>query len=219
MKRETHVAKVLGNVDPAKAGGAKVQATDLVDGPLDPEDFVPARYPVAGDDEGFYFAPPKGGQVELEALSDDDAGVEDLAPRWVGMLYSDKDKIPSEFRSDPVKRGGIKWGSDVLLFDKAANLLALISANTRLGEENASHPVLRGDTFNSELSAFLDAMTALATGMEAAFTTLDAAAVGPLAPLKPGFTAGKATWAAFKPKPAALKGAATSWLSTKVKTE
>ena len=115
MKRETHVAKVLGNADPAKAGGAKLQATDLVDGPLDAEDFFPGRYPIAGDDEGFYFAPPKGGQVELEAISDDDEGVEDLAPRWVGMLYSAKDKIPAEFRSDAVARGGIKWGLGVLL--------------------------------------------------------------------------------------------------------
>lgn len=219
MKRETHLGKVLANADPAKAGGAKVAAFDLVDGPLDPEDFFPTRFPIAGDDEGFYFAPPKGGLVELEAASDDEESVEDVGAVVVGMRFSKKDKIPSEFRSDPVERGGIKWGDDVLLFDRAKALLALISANVRLGEENAAHPVLRGDSFNSELSTFLDAMTSLAGGMKAAFTTLSGVAAGPLAPLKPGFDAAVAAWTTFEPTPAAFKSAATTWLSTKVKTE
>lgn len=205
MKRETHVAKVLANADPGKTGGARVQATDLVDGPLDPEDFVPGRYPIAGDDEGFYFAPIRGGQVELEALADDAEGIEDLGARWVGMIYSDRDKIPEEFRSNAVERGGIKWGADVLLFDRAAKLVALISENTRLGEEGATEAVLRGTKFNAELSTFLD-------DLAAAFGALATASTGPLAPLAAGF--GQAQTACT-----VLKAKASTWLSTRVKTE
>lgn len=200
MRRETHVAKVLGNADPARAGGAKVQATDLVDGPLDQENFVPGRFPVAGNDEGFYFAPPKGGQVELEAISDDEEGVEDLGARWVGMLYSDRDQIPEEFRSDAVERGGIKWGDGVLLFDRKQARIALISENLRLGEEEATHPVVRGDDLNSQLGTFLDAMDVYVQATAAL----------------PGMATPAAT---FKAAIAAFKAARPAWLSTKVKTE
>jgi hypothetical protein len=200
MRRETHVAKVLSSDDPAKAGGAKLQATDLVDGPLDPEEFVPGRFPVAGDDEGFYFAPPKGGQVELEAASDDEEGVEDLAPRWVGMIYSNRDAIPAEFRSDAVARGGIKWGDGVLLFDKTSDLLALISANVRLGEEAATEEVLRGTKFNAEFNTFLNDLTIFVN------------AIG----LLPGH-GGPA--GIFAGKIAAFQAKFATWLSTKVKTE
>jgi hypothetical protein len=205
VRRETHVAKVLANADPGKAGGARVQATDLVDGPLDPEDFVPGRFPTAGDDEGYYFAPSKGAQVELEALADDAEGVEDLGARWVGMIYSDKDKIPEEFRSNAVDRGGIKWGTEVLLFDRAAKLLSLISGNVRLGEEGATEAVLRGTTFNVELSTFL-------TDLATAFGALAAASTGPLAPLAAGFGQAQTACTVFSAK-------VSTWLSTKVKTE
>lgn len=200
MKRETFVAKVLNNVDPAKAGGVRVQATDLVDGPLDPEDFAPGRFPVAGDGEGFYFAPPKGGQVELEAISDDAEGVEDLSPRWVGMLYSDADKIPAEFLSDAVERGGIKWGTSVFLMDRKQSRIALISDNVRLGEEEASEEVLRGTKFNSEFNAFL-----------AQLSTFVAATAG-----LPGMAGPAAT---FQAQIATFQGKFATWLSTKVKTE
>lgn len=220
MKRETHLGKVLGNVDPARAGGAKVQVNDLVgDAPLDSEEFFPGRFPFAGNGEGFYFAPQPGAALEVEAVSDDDEGVEDLAPRWVGMIYSSADQIPAEFLSDAPNRGGIRFGDDVLLMDKTLKIFALISSKVRLGEEAASHPVVRGDTYNTELSTFLDALTALAGGMKAAFTTLSGISVGVLGPLKPGFDAAITAWTAFEPAPAAFKATANTWLSTKVKTE
>lgn len=200
MRRETHLGKVLGNVDPTKSGGAKIQAADLVDGPLDSEDVFPGRFPIAGDDEGFYFAPPKGGLVEVEAVADDAEGVEDLGAVWVGMRYSDKDKIPSEFRSDAVARGGIKWGDGVLLFDKAADLVAFVSENVRLGEETASEEVVRGTKFNSEFNTFLADLTTFVT------------ALGTIPAHSPATSA-------FIPKIAAFQAKFSTWLSTKVKTE
>jgi hypothetical protein len=201
MRRETHFGKVLSNADPEKAGGAKVQVNDLVgDGPLDPEDFVPTRFPVAGDDEGFYFAPPKGGAAEVEATADESEGVEDLAPVLVGMRFTSKDAIPEEFRSDPTKRGGIKWGSDVLLFDKAQDRLALVSGNVRLGEEEAAEEVLRGTTFNQEFNAFLGQLS-----------TFVAATAG-----LPGMAGPAGT---FGTQIANFQGKFATWLSTKVKTE
>jgi hypothetical protein len=220
MRRVTHVGKVLDGVDPDKSGGAKVQVNDLVDGgALDDESYVPGRFPFAGNGEGFYLPPQVGALLEVEVVDDEEEAVEELSARWVGMLYSNADRIPEEFRSNATKRGGIKFGEEVLLFDRELAILALISENVRLGEEAASHPVIRGDSFNSEFSTFLDGLSALATQMEATFAALAAAATGPLAPLATAFGQGQAAWATFKPKPAALKSAATSWLSTRVRTE
>ena len=200
MRRETHVARVLANADPGKTGGARIQAADVVDGPLDPEDFAPGRFPTAGNGEGYYFAPPVGGQVEVEIAADEEEGTEELAARWVGMLYSGRDRIPEEFRSNAVDRGGIKWGTSVLLFDRTAALASLISDNVRLGVEDATEEVLRGTTFNSEFSAFLSQLS-----------TFVAATAG-----LPGMAGPAAT---LQAQIATFQGKFSTWLSTKVKTE
>lgn len=159
MRREVHVGKVLDLADPDKSGGAKLQVNDLIDGSaLDDVDYVPGRYPFAGGGEGFYYAPQKGSLLELEVEADEERAAEELAARWVGMLYTDQDAIPTEFSSDAQNRGGIKFGSEVFLQDKKLARTALISAAVRLGEEAASHPLMRGDTFNTQLETFLTAL-------------------------------------------------------------
>lgn len=235
MKRETHAAKVLDGSDPLKLGGAKVQVNDLVDErPLDEENFVPGRYPFAGNGEGFYYAPQEGTLLEIEVEEDPEAAVEELAPRWVGMLYSNEDEIPTEFQSDPTNRGGVKFGDEVFLQDKAQALTALISAAVRLGEETASHPLVRGDTFNaawetwmSALETYLTAESTLASSNATNFASIAAACtVSPLTALKAFFEALAQAWtdhgsavSNFASATTTWKGAKNSWLSTKCKTE
>jgi hypothetical protein len=159
MKREVYPAKVLNNEDVDKSGAAKIQVNDLVDNSaLDDTDFTPGRYPFAGRGEGFYYAPQEQSLLEVEVAEDEEESVEDLNARWVGMLYSSDDSIPEEFQSDHTKRGGIKFGDEVFLQDKTKALTSLISSKVRLGEEEASHPLNRGDTYNEELVKFLDAL-------------------------------------------------------------
>lgn len=192
MKRVVFVAKVLGNEDGDKLGAAKVQMNDLVDGKvLDDKDLTPGRYPFAGNGEGFYYAPQTGALLEVEVLEDDEEGVEDLGSRWVGMLYTSKDAIPEEFQSDATKRGGIKFGEEVFLQDKTKGLTALISLKVRLGEEEASHPLVRGDTYNTELTTYLTA--------EDAYLTAESTEAGNAASLWTALKAALQVWAALPP--------------------
>jgi Type VI secretion system/phage-baseplate injector OB domain len=235
--RSVHVGKVLDNDDPAKRGGLKVQVDDLEDGTaLRGGEFVPPSFPFAGSNVGFFFLPAKGALVEVEVESDEEKATEELSPRWRAVLYTDADKIPSEFLSDQTNRGGIKVGSEVLLFDQKKTLLALISSNVRLGEEDASHPVMRGDTYNAELSTYLTAEDAYQT-----LSIADVAAWKALLTTWAGLPAGAAllgsdanAWATamqttntalaaggsvWKAAILAFKAKVATWLSTKVKTE
>jgi hypothetical protein len=235
--RDVHTGKVLDNVDPAKGGGLKVQVDALEEGTaLRGGEYVPPAFPFAGNDVGFFFLPEKGALVEVEVESDEERATEELSPRWRAVLYTNVDKIPAEFLSDPTKRGGIKYGKGVLLFDQKKDLVALISANVRLGEESASHPVMRGDTFNSELSTYLsaeDAYQALVNPHNVAWNTLLGTWAGipaatpilgshvnawasALQPTQTALNAGDITW---KAAIAAFKANLSTWLSTKVKTQ
>lgn len=202
MKREVHAAKVLNNEDVDEIGAAKIQINDLVDNSsLDDIDFTPGRYPFAGGGEGFYYAPQEQSLLEVEVAEDDEESIEDLNTRWVGMLYSSDDSIPEEFQSDPTKRGGIKFGDEVFLQDKTKNLTSLISENVRLGEEEASHPLNRGDTYNDQLGIFLDALNVYIAAIQGF--------------ADPSGTATNTLTAAIN----AFKTARDTWLSTKCKTE
>ncbi len=168
MIREVHFAKVLDNDDPDSRGGLKVQVDAIEEGaPLRGGEYVSPCFPFAGADVGFFFLPEKGKMVEVELESDPEKATEELSARWRAVLYTDADKIPSEFLTDQTKRGGIKYGKGLLLFDQKKDLVTLISANVRLGEEDASHPLTRGDTYNTQLSTFLDAMTTYLTAEDA----------------------------------------------------
>jgi hypothetical protein len=159
MIREIHFAQVLSNDDPDNAGGLKVQIDAVEDGKAyGGGEFIPPCFPFAGSKVGFFFLPEKGTQVEVELESDPEKGTEDLSARWRSVLYNSKDKIPSEFLTDQTNRGGIKYGEGLILFDQKKDLVTLISNNVRLGEETASHPLVRGDTYNSQLTTFLTAL-------------------------------------------------------------
>jgi len=235
VKRELQLGTVLDSADPSAQGGAQLQINEILDGAaLDLPDFVPGRYPFAGNGEGFYYAPQRGALLEVEVEEDPEDAVEELSPRWVGMLYSDEDQIPAEFRSDPVNRGGIKFGEEVFLQDKVKALTALISAALRLGEEGATEAVMRGDAWNSAwdtwvsaldqyLSAEVTCANITATNFQALAT---ASAVPPLTPLQPLFQALATAWTnfgaaipGFQTATSTRKGQKQTWLSTKVKTE
>lgn len=220
--KEIHYGKVLSNEDPAGNGGLKVQVDTLVDGASLGKDFIPPTFPFAGADEGFFFVPEKGALVEIEVTADNARSTESPAARWRAVLYTDKDAIPAEFKTNPAKRGGIKFGAGVLLFDKLLDLLALVSSNVRLGTEAASHPLLRGDAFSDDLGTFLDAVTTFQNAVKIP--------IGVWAALTPGIPATTdmfiayavavdAALVTFLSDVASFKAARAAWLSTRCKTE
>lgn len=238
MIRAVHVGKVLDNDDPGKAGGLKVQVDDLEEGSaLLGGKYIPPAFPFAGDDVGFFFLPEKGALVEVEVESDPEKAAEELDPSWRAVLYTNSDKIPSEFLSDQTKRGGIKYGDGLLLFDSKKDLVALISSNVRLGEETASHPVIRGDTFNTELSNYLTTegiYQAAENAHLAAWTTLIGTTWAGYADGLPITGAHVKAWGTvlsttlaaqstlggiWSSAITAFKAKLLTWLSTKVKTE
>ena len=189
MIASVHFGVVVANSDPKRQGRLKIRVDDVEEGLPLGDEWIPPTFPFAGKDRGFFFVPNVGAQVEVELQSDDDAAVDDVAARWRGVLYSDVDPVPSEFTSSYGSRGGLKVGGEVLLFDEAQGVTAVVSSNVRLGEESASHPVVRGDTLNSALDAFLTSMAAASS-----FGQINTAAT-------------------------TLKGLLSTWLSSKVKTE
>lgn len=220
--RSVHIGVVLDNRDPKKRGGLKVRVDTIAAGVPLGEDFIRPSFPLAGKGSGFFLVPKIGSLVEVEVEAEQDSGIGSLDPSWRCAIYSDVDKVPAEFLTDYPNRGGIKFGDVVLLLDSGQDLLALASSNVRLGEETASHPVMRGDTYNQKLAQFLSDMTTLATTSTAQFNALGTASTtppGPLAPLAAGFGALAAAWTTFGLAVASFQAASSLWLSTKVKTE
>lgn len=203
MRREIHIARLTSG-EVGESGERTVRADDLLEGDL-PEQ-VQVLTPFAGGGEGFYFPSPSKATCALEVEAESGNSAETLAARVLGFLFNQQNAIPAECQSDPSNRGALKLGETLLLLDKAQKIAALIAENVRLGTEAASHPLVRGDTFNSQLDVFL-------TSLKAAFDTLVlAAAAPPLDALKPGFQAGSLA-------AQTLKAQLDTWLSTRVKTE
>lgn len=237
MIKDVYFGKVLDNEDPNKGGGLKVQVDALVHGTELLDAYIPPTFPFAGNNQGFFFLPEPGEFVEVEIESHEERSVEDLSARWRACLYSDKDAIPEEFLSDPTKRGGIKFGDNkLILFEKTKDLVALISNNVRLGEEDCTHPLVRGDTYNEQLDLYLTAEatdatneTAFYTALKGAVTTWSALPAGvpattdmliafatALSSALDPLVSGEPAWAAAI---AAFKATEPTWLSTKCKTE
>lgn len=243
--REIHFGRVVDNDDPLKRGGLKVRVDTLIDNLPLTETHIPPSFPFAGNAVGFFFVPAVGAEVEVEVEAGLDAGAENLDARWRATLYSNLDDVPSEFKSDYPNRGGIKFGPVVVTFDQTQDLLALVASNVRLGIEGATHPVLRGDTYNTEestlltaIKAYLDTIAArvsdgnsLLTKVAADMSALSSLSI-PSTPFSlPPLTAtsAAAATASATAENAAAVGASTAvttflgkaltWLSTRVKTE
>lgn len=234
MRREIHIGTVVDNNDPDMRGGLKVRVDELVDQLPLMDEHIPASFPFAGSSVGWFFVPDVGAQVEVEVESDPEGAVEDIRASWRSALYSVNDPVPSEFQTDYPNRAGIKFGNIVVTFDKSQDILALVSGNVRLGEEAASHPVMRGDTYNSEeatlfnsWTTYLGQVSTLASTNATNFTALAAECTAPpLTPLGAKFTALATAWTTFGTQVATLSSAISTflgnqntWLSTKVKTE
>lgn len=243
--REVHFGRVIDNQDPLQRGGLKVRVDTLVDNLPLTDEFIPPSFPFAGSQVGFFFVPAVGAQVEVEVESGLDRSVEDIDARWRAALYSNLDDVPAEFKSDYPNRSGIKFGPVVTTFDQTQDLLALVASNVRLGVEGATHPVLRGDTYNAEestlltaIKAYLDTIAArvsdgnsLLTKVAADMSALSSFSI-PSTPFSlPPLTAtsaAAATASATAENAAAVSasaavttflGKALTWLSTRVKTE
>lgn len=220
MRPEKHHARVLENADPEKLGRVIPEAKTVAEGALLRDDWVAVLSPFAGRGDGFYYPPPVGALLELEVEADSERGTEDLDARGVGYRFTAEDPIPAEFAGDATNRGGVKFGEEVLLQDRLKKLSALISANVRLGFEDASHPLIRGDTFNAQLEAYLTAEEALATENAYQFGELASVCTAPpLSPLEAKFTALQTAWTTYGSAVSTFKGALSTWLSTRCKTE
>lgn len=221
MLKEIHYGKVVENDDPLKQGRLKVQINTIVDSTVLSDDFIPATFPFAGSNRGFFFIPEIGSQVEVEIEHDQEKVVEEINARWRGVLYSDVDEIPDEFKSDPINRAGIKYGDNVLLFDQTSDLLSLISNNVRLGEEDASHPLIRGDVYNTEEATLLTDISTTLTTLNVAWTAIAALPPPPVlgSVLAPIATPVVTSLTTLITKISIFLSKQQTWLSTKVKTE
>jgi len=227
VRREVHIGRLTSS-EAGKVGERSVRADTLLEADL-PEQ-VQVLTPFAGGGDGLYFPSPSGATCALEV---EERAVEEVAARVLGFLFNAKNPIPSECASNPAHRGALKLGENVLLLDRTLQLLALISGKVRLGEEDASHPVLRGDTFNAELVKYLQAeaiwvqaILMNSTANKLQFGALELAATGVLAPLAPAFKLLKEAWqtqetaaGTYLAAVNALLAAKDTWLSTKVNTE
>lgn len=249
MRREVHFGTVVDNEDPDKRGGLKVRVDTLLDQLPLLEEYIPPTFPFAGNSVGWFFVPDVGAQVEVEVATDDEQSVEDIDARWRSALYSANDEPPAELTSDYPNRAGIKFGQIVFILDKTKDLMALVGTNVHLGEEGATHPVIRGDTYNTQeaqmltlVMAYMQSIAGMVSGMggylnqvAADMGALNALPIGGTTPpfILPQMTAldtsaalgsgglgGQATAAAAAAAGIqAFINAATTWLSTKVKTE
>lgn len=219
--KEVHFGTVVDNVDPEARGGLKVRVDTLLDQLPLLESYIPPAFPFAGNGVGFFFVPEVGAQVEVEVEADPEKSVEDLNARWRGVLYSQNDPVPSEFTSDYPNRAGIKFGDLVVTFDRTQDVAAIVGDNVRLGEESASHPVMRGDTYNSAEDAYLSSEDGFLTALSGALSTWSGLPPGPAtnASLTAFAAALTASLASYQGAVGTFRGSQNSWLSTKVRTE
>lgn len=217
--RSVHTGVVLDNKDPKRRGGLKVRVDTIAAGVPLGEDYIRPCFPLAGKGSGFFLIPKVGSIVEVEVEADPDFAMGSLDAAWRAALYTEADPIPAEFVTDYPNRGGVKFGDVVLLLDSGQDIFGVVSTQVRLGTEAATHPVIRGDTYNQQLDTFLSQLNTLATNSVTQYGVLAAASTGPLAPLAAGFGALATGWTTFAAAIAVFKGAAATWLSTRVKTE
>lgn len=198
MRVEIHQGVVVDNRDPERRGGLKIRVDTLLQDLPFVDRYIPASFPYAGNQVGFFFVPDVGAQVEVEVETDPERFLEDVNARWRGVLYSANDPIPPEFASDYPNRAGIKFGELIVMLDKQQDIMALIAGNVRLGSEGASEAVVLGDSLAAKFDALNLALPAIVGGTPAQNASAIAALVSALTN---------------------FSSSSNGWLSTVVKTD
>jgi len=121
--RESVVGIVTDNEDPEKRGRVKVKLPTVLQGKTHPE-WADATFPYAGFKVGWFFVPEVGSAVEIEIASGEDS-VDHPEIFYRAVLYSTKDPIPDQFKTNYPKRKGLRTPSGHLLMfdDKKDSLL------------------------------------------------------------------------------------------------
>lgn len=166
-QRDKFEAVVTNNQDPEKRGRLKVTCRALVAEGVELPDWIEPAFPYAADGAGWFFVPPAGTPIEIEAIvsadGDDSPGQAFIANpdyRWTACLYAGPDAVPAEFKEAYGTRLGIKTpAGQLLLFDEQASSI-LIGGFTalRLGSANATEPFVLGLVFQAFASALIDAL-------------------------------------------------------------
>ena len=125
----------------------------------------------------------------------------------LGQIYLKNDYAGSRIVLEPTGIITIAPGSPVNIDSEETNL-----------NRNPTDYIVKGDRFNGDLETYLDAAEDNATANITNFQALEAAAVGPLAPLAASFGALKTSWTTYKSAIIAFKNVASGWLSTKTMT-
>lgn len=168
-QRDKFEAVVSNNQDPEKRGRVRVTCRALVAEGVELPEWIEPSFPYAGDGAGWFFVPPPGTPVEIEAIvsadGDDSPGQAFIANpdyRWTACLYAGPDAVPAEFRQAYGARLGIKTPAGMLLlFDESATAVVFAGFTAlRLGSEQAAQPFVLGTVFQVFASALLDAIAA-----------------------------------------------------------
>ena len=117
---EKHFAIVTRNVDDrigAQGRGLVYFQSETLSGEAEFGEPAEPAFPLAGQNqEGFFWVPQVGDQIEVEINRAD----EHMVPRYVRMLYSSEDDIADEFKTNYPNRMGWKTRSGhIFLFDNA----------------------------------------------------------------------------------------------------
>ena len=120
LQTEKHFAIVTRNVDDrlGPAGrGLVFFKSDTLSGDAEFGEPAQPSFPLAGQNqEGFFWVPQVGDQIEVEINRAD----EHMVPRYTRMLYSSEDDIPEEFKVNyPNRMGWRTRKGHLLLFDNS----------------------------------------------------------------------------------------------------
>lgn len=174
-KREKHWGIVIDNDDPEKRGRLTVQCDTIAEGDV-LEWMNPSFHFVdSSSDEqgGSFWVPNPGAIVEVTIEAEDDSEANDLDPQWKCSVYS-QGGVPEVFQENyPKRRGWVTRKGHILYFDDTedsftfhyehpsgakitvdndGNIRLHTSASIYIGDDNADHPITRGDI----LDTFLD---------------------------------------------------------------
>lgn len=174
MSRKHYKGIVSRVNDPKNQGRIRVKCQELAGAGVEIPAWIRPMWPFASKGSAcFFFVPEVGSEVTLSVLvsSEDDESYGEsfiLHPDiryWAGDL-SAKNPLPSEFKTDYPQRRGFKTpGGGILMFDdkgknvklgndsdkaflelKSAGVLVAAAATVKLGSDNASEPVVKGNT-------------------------------------------------------------------------
>jgi hypothetical protein len=104
---------VSNNKDPEQRGRLKISLGDLLPD-MDLPEWIEPSFPYAGTDFGWFALPSVGSKVVVEIVGSDPSLTEENRIRWTACLYTNKDSIPDEFKTNYPERIGLKTPNGIV---------------------------------------------------------------------------------------------------------